>query len=102
MNLDDWIRGLLSAAISGGASAITGGMAVSGMDPDHYSFQAGKFWILTGTLFAVSAVVSIAKFLQAHPLPDMKTVTTTVEVTEQGKSAPKTVTTVAETRIEPK
>jgi hypothetical protein len=102
LDLDGWIRGLLSAGISGGASAITGGIVVTGVDPQHYNFQAGKFWILVGTLFVVNAVVSMAKFLQAHPIPEVKTVTTTVEVTEQGKMAPKTVTTVEETHKEAK
>lgn len=101
LDIDTWFRGLLSAGISGGASAITGGIVVSGMDPAHYSFQAGKFWILTGTLFTANAVVSIAKFLQTSPLPVLKTVTTTVEVTEQGKAAPKTVTTVEEVKVVP-
>lgn len=95
-----WVRGLLSAGISGGSAAITGGIVVSGMDPDRYNFQAGKFWILTGTLFTVNAVVSIAKFLQTHPIPDIKTVTTSVQTIEQGNAPVKTVTTVAETHVE--
>ena len=101
LDLDSWVRGLLSAGISGGASAITGGIVVTGVDPQHYNFSAGKFWILVGTLFIVNAVVSMAKFLQAHPIPDIKTVTTTVQTTVIGGAPPKTVATVSETHQEP-
>ena len=89
-----WIRGLLSAGISGGASAITGGIVVSNIDPEHYNFQAEKFWVLTGTLFMVNALVSIAKYLQANPIPQLTT-TKTTEVTEQAGTKPKIVTTVS-------
>jgi hypothetical protein len=102
LDYDGWIRGILSAGISGGASAITGGIVVSGLDPAHYNIQVGKFWILTGTLFVVNAVVSIAKYLQNNPIPALKTVVTTVQVTDQGRAPQKTVTTVEETHTEPK
>lgn len=102
LEIGGWVRGLLSAAISGGASAITGGIVVSGIDPSNYNFQAGKFWILTGTLFAVNAVVSMAKFLQAHPLPEEKTVERKTQIIETPGSPAVTVTTVKETTIEPK
>lgn len=101
LDVDGWLRGLLSAAISGGASAVTGGLVVSGMDPSHYNFQAGKFYILVGTLFAANAVVSMAKFLQSSPLPTTKIVTTTTAVTEQANQPPVITKTVAETRQEP-
>jgi|ERR1019366_4491371 hypothetical protein len=100
LDIGGWLRGLIGAGVSGGASAITGGIVVSGMDPSQYNFQAGKFWILTGTLFAVNAIVSIAKFLQTHPLPDEKVVVKTVEVTSQPGTKPTTVTTVAETSVQ--
>ncbi len=102
LDLSGWIRGLMSAGISGGASAITGGIVVTGVDPQHYNFQAGKFWILVGTLFAVNAIVSMAKFLQAHPIPELKTVTTTVQTIAVGNAPVKTVETVSETHQEPK
>lgn len=100
LDIDTWLRGLLSAGISGGASAITGGIVVSGMDPAHYNFQAGKFYVLVGTLFAANAIVSMAKFLQSSPLPSVKTVTTTVQTTAVGDTPVKTVATVTETHQE--
>jgi len=88
MDWRGWLRGLIGAAISGGASAIATGLVVPVMDPDHWSFQAGKLYGLVATVFCVSAVVSIAKFLQASPLPGEKTtemlrVTTTPSGTQQ-------------------
>jgi len=73
LNIGAWVRGVLSAGISGGASAITGGLVVSGLEPENFNFHAGKFWELVGSLFMVNAVVSIGKFLQNHPLPDEAT-----------------------------
>jgi hypothetical protein len=102
LDVDGWVRGLFSAGISGGASAVTGGLVVSGMDPSHYNFQAGKFYILVGTLFAANAVVSMAKFLQGQPLPNMKQVEKTVQtITPATQDSPKVVETVKETSIEP-
>lgn len=72
LDVRGWIRGLVSAGVSGGASAITGGIVVSGLEPDNFNFHAGKFWELIGALFMVNAVVSIAKFLQNHPIPEDK------------------------------
>ena len=102
LDTKSWLRGIWSAAVSGGTSAVTGGAIMAGTDPTHYNFQTSNFWKLTGTLFAASAMMSVAKFLQLHPLPDLKTIKTTVQVTEQGVQAPKTVTTVEETHQEVK
>lgn len=101
LDIDGWIRGWLSAGISGGASAVTGGLVVTGLDPAHYSFRAGQFWILVGSLFMANAVVSIAKFLQAQPLPGVKTVERTVETTTSPVKAPVIVETVKETTTVP-
>jgi len=74
LNFADWIRGLLSAGISGGASAITSGLVVGGTDPDHFNFQTSRLWVLVGTMFLANAIVSIAKYLQAQPIPAAKPV----------------------------
>jgi hypothetical protein len=99
LDVDGWIKGLLSAGISGGASAVTGGLVVSGLDPAHYSFNAGKFWILTGSLFMANAIVSVAKFLQGQPLPVSKIVEKTTETTQVGAKPPTVVQTVKETVV---
>ncbi|HEV2201917.1 MAG TPA: hypothetical protein VGR73_19025 [Bryobacteraceae bacterium] len=67
-----WMRGLLSAGISGGASAIVSGLVVSTSDPDHFNPQSAKMWTLVGTMFAANGMVSIAKYLQAQPIPAEK------------------------------
>ncbi len=65
-DIEGWLRGLASAGISGGASAIVGGITVTGMDPAHYNFFQAKFYILVGALFTANAIVSISKFLSTQ------------------------------------
>ena len=101
LDFDTWIRGLLSAGISGGASAVSSGFGSVVLDPKDFNPQTGKLYELMVVTFAFSAFISIAKFLQMNPLPT-KTVVTTVQTTEQGFVPPKVVTTVEETHIEPK
>jgi len=102
LDIDGWLRGLFSAAISGGASAVVGGITISGIDPEHYSFYTAKFYIVVGILFATNAVVSMAKFLSATPLPGLKQVERTIEVTIPAtKDSPKVVETTKETHVEP-
>jgi hypothetical protein len=101
LDIDTWLRGLFSAGISGGASAVVGGFTVSGMDPEHYNFAAPKFYILVGALFATNAVVSMAKFLAAQPLPGIKQVEkTTQTIIPATAGSPKTIETVKETSVE--
>jgi hypothetical protein len=102
LDINTWLRGLLSAGISGGASAVVGGFTVSGMDPKDYNFSEPKFYILVGALFMTNAVVSVAKFLAAQPLPPVKQVEkTTQTITPATADTPKMVETIKETSIEP-
>lgn len=101
LDLDTWLRGLFSAGISGGASAVSGGTLVSMLAPDQFNLQTGKFYVLMAGLFVANAIVSIMKFLAQHPLPEVKTVTTSVQVTQQGGEPPKTIVTATETHLEP-
>lgn len=101
LDYDAWLRGLFSAGISGGASAVVGGFTVSGMDPKDYNFAQVKFYILVCALFLTNAVVSIMKFLAAQPLPGMKQVEkTTQTITPATLDSPKVIETVKETHIE--
>lgn len=102
LDVKNWTRGLISAMISGGASAAIGATGVMGMDAAHYNFQTKAFYILVGSLFAGNAIVSVLKFLVTRPFPDLVTVERTVEVTQAPKQAPVTVTTVKETSLESK
>ena len=99
LDLDGWLRGLVSAGISGGASALTGGLVVGATDPTHYNFSTSKFWTLTGFLFLANAMVSMAKFLQTQPIPGFKQIEITTVQTTKGN--PAIVETVKETHVEP-
>lgn len=102
LDIDSWLRGLFSAGISGGASAVVGGFTVSGMDPKDYNFQQAKFYILVGALFATNAVVSMAKYLSNAPLPGMKQVEKTTQITTPATmDTPKIVETIRESHVEP-
>lgn len=60
-----WIRGLIGAAVSGGASAVGSGFAAMKLDTAHDL----NVFALMGWTFAFSALISLAKFLQVTPTP---------------------------------
>lgn len=67
-----WGLGAIGAAISGGAAAISAGfgtLVVDSADPDHYALKAGHIFEVMAVCFAISAVISLAKYLQIHPVP---------------------------------
>jgi len=76
-NLDweSWVRGVLGAIISGGAAAVGGGFAAVVTSPsgDFTPGQGGTMHLLTlmGVAFLFSGIISLAKFLQLHPVPDV-------------------------------
>jgi hypothetical protein len=68
-----WVRGVLGAAISGGAGAVSVGFGTMIVDPEHFNVLNGGIYHLLaviGICFTVSSIVSLAKFLQTHPVPD--------------------------------
>ena len=92
MDWMDWLRGVVGAAVSGGAGSIAAGTAASMADPAH---DINVFRVMWFT-FAISAVVSLAKYLAVHPVPDpvvVATVDTTTVVHPADKSIPTTETT---------
>lgn len=60
-----WVHGWASAAIGGGASAVTAAV----VDPQDFNFSGDGLKKLL-TLFAVNAVVSSFFYLKTAPLPD--------------------------------
>lgn len=60
-----WIRGVIGALVSGGASSISAGFATTIADPGHDV----SLLKLMGITFLFSGVVSMAKFLQTQPVP---------------------------------
>ena len=65
----EWIRGIFGALISGGASAIATGTGVSVFDPSHDIVGITLVKVMAGS-FLFSGLISLAKFLQTHPVPD--------------------------------
>ena len=67
-----WLRGILAAAISGGAGGVLTGFAAVGIDPQHFNLQSGMGATLRiGAAAAlINAVIGVAAYLQKSPLPD--------------------------------
>lgn len=67
-----WFRGLVGAFVSGGAGAVGGGVGAITLDPMKFNLEdgMGATFKLMGIAFAISAIVSLAKYLQTHPTPE--------------------------------
>ena len=102
LDFGDWIRGLMSAVISGGASSVTAGFVVGAKDGDHFAVGSWNSIELMGTVFLATGILSGFNFLRTKPLPDVKVVKTTVETTSVAKKPDIVVKTVEETRMEPR
>lgn len=98
----DWVRGIVAAFISGGAAAVTSGVTVNMLDPDRYNIHTGSFYVLILAMFAANGTLNMMAFLREKPLPELKTVVSTVETTRTPGIPTTTVVTVKETSIEPK
>src|SRR5580704_9969718 len=102
LDVDGWIRGIFSAGISGGASAVAGSIVLPALDAKDFNVYTAKFYIAIGALFLANGLVSVSKFLAAQPLPGLKQVEKTVQtITPATADTPKVVETVKETSIEP-
>ncbi len=76
-----WLRGLLSAFITGGASAVLGGTgwaAAHGLGMDVPAVN----WKVMGIIFVSAGVPGAAAFLMRSPLPEVVTVSETT-ITEK-------------------
>ena len=102
LDYEGWLRGLFSAGISSFSGAVASGFGPALVDPKDFNLQNPILMIKTAAIgAAISGVVSMAKFLNAQPLPGVKEVTTTVQtLTPATQSEPKTITTVKEVRVE--
>lgn len=71
-SLEVWVRGILAAAIAGGANGVITGFAAVGIDPAHFNLRAGLHSTLAiaGVSAAMSAVIGVAAYLKRSPLPD--------------------------------
>jgi hypothetical protein len=68
-----WLKGVISAIVSGGAGAFGGSLGAIMADPEHFSMNTGSglhdVFTVAGYAFLVSAAVSLAKYLQTAPIP---------------------------------
>lgn len=68
-----WLRGLGSAVIGGGASAVVSGLASMGIAPDKFNIASltgvGHLFALMFANFLVSGFLSAMFFLKQSPLP---------------------------------
>ena len=71
-NFRVWWRGLLAAAIAGGANGVITGFAAVGIDPQHFNLQAGLHSTLAiaGVSAAMSCIIGVAAYLKQSPLPN--------------------------------
>ena len=70
--LEIWLRGLLAAAVSGGAGGVLTGFAAVGIDPQHFNLQAGMGATsrIAEAAALINAVIGVAAYLQKSPLPN--------------------------------
>lgn len=107
LDWSDWVRGCFSAAISGGAGAVSSGFGTMIVDPKDFNVYTGKIYLVMLASFTFAAVIELSKYLHAKPIPDVITEITTKRVEIQptddkpNPPAPVVTTTVKETRVEP-
>lgn len=68
-----WIRGVIGATVSGGASAVGAGFGTIIIDPKDFNvFDGGAshLFLVMAVCFAFSSLISLMKFLSTHPIPD--------------------------------
>jgi hypothetical protein len=67
-----WLKGILAAAISGGAGGVLTGFAAVGIDPQHFNLQSGMGATMRiGAAAAlINAIIGVAAYLQKSPLPN--------------------------------
>lgn len=102
LDFEDWLRGILSAGISGFFSALSGAIVLPALDSNDFNIFKLRYYIALLALGLTSGIVSISKVLSAKPLPDYKAVTSTFQtITPAPGAPPKVIETVTETHIEP-
>jgi len=87
INVATWVRGVVGAFISGGAGSVAAGFSATVLDKNHDL----NILALMGMTFLLSGIVSLAKFLQTTPLPEITTTqvqqtTTLTQTTETTKT----------------
>lgn len=75
--IERWLYGLGSAAIGGGASAVTSGLTSMGFAPDKFNLaNLSGVWHLLALMaanFIISGLLSVFFYLRQSPLPPEST-----------------------------
>jgi hypothetical protein len=67
-----WLKGLIAAAVSGGANGLTTGFTAMGVDPEHFNFQSrglGNTLLLAGASALMASILGAAAYLKQSPVP---------------------------------
>ena len=66
-----WFKGIVAAAIAGGANGVITGFAAVGIDPSHFNLQAGlnSTLAIAGVSAIMSSIIGVAAYLKQSPLP---------------------------------
>ena len=66
-----WLKGVVAAAISGGAGGILTGFAAVGIDPQHFNLQSGmhETMRMAGAAALINSIIGVAAYLQKSPMP---------------------------------
>lgn len=82
LDIASWLYGLVGDVVRGGASAVTSGLVVAGMDSRDFNYTSPKWYALMVAVFCVHAVLALMKYLENNPLPKVVTTTVTEERSE--------------------
>lgn len=69
LDFESWVRGLISAGVSGFFSSLTGAIVLPSIDGNDFNIFKLKYYIALLALGVSAAIVSISKFLSAQPIP---------------------------------
>lgn len=102
LDFGNWVMGLWAAFIGGGAGAFSAGLATIVVDPHDFNIYSVRFWKVVGGTFIISGLGPFFAYLHTKPLPDVKQIEKTVQITTPATATtPKVVETVTEKHSEP-
>jgi hypothetical protein len=83
-----WARGLVAAFVGGGASAVSGGLALNWDDPKHFGTEhPGHLLKIMFVMFVISGCLSAFTYLKQSPIPPISG-TATIPVPSPASTPP--------------
>lgn len=100
LDWSNWLYGLFSGLIGGGATSVGTGIANIVVDPNDFNIYAGlhKLLLVMVVSFVVGALTAFFAFLKTQPLPPIIHTETNVQKTESTPEGVQTVTTMQKTQ----